>query len=100
MATGDSDSPTVPNPQLLSVAYDVGGLGPTFRRGRLYSAEVDVAELDLEPEEKTTQSHVGTRLEHLSELDTFGESHVVRNTGIVCTIGEGEFSAHPRSLSF
>ena len=54
-------------------------------RSRLYStdsihSESEVPHLDAQL--------ANTHLEHLSLLNVFSQSHIMRNTGIICTIGE------------
>lgn len=60
--------------------YDVQNVGPQYRRGRLYSVDTRVPHIHAQM--------ANTRLEYLSLLNVFAEPFVVRNTGIICTIGE------------
>lgn len=72
--------------RILSVSseFDVQGRVPRPGRARLWSNSSSV---DSEmPKASTTN----TRLEHLCQLNVFGASHIMRNTGIICTIGELE----------
>ena len=64
--------------------YDLLGVGPRYKRGRLYSSDAALGDLDVPHQAAQLAS---TRLEQLSLLDIFSVPHVVRNTGIVCTIG-------------
>ncbi len=54
-------------------------------RSRLYSS--DSLGLEVEVPQQVSQD-VNTHLEHLSLLNIFSSPHIVRNTGIICTIGE------------
>ena len=55
------------------------------RRGRLYSAEPSFTDREVPQMEAQLAN---THLEHLCLLDTSSHPNVVRNTGIICTIGE------------
>lgn len=54
-------------------------------RQRLYSTDTTLGDMDLP---HLAAQMANTRLENLSLLDIFSAPHIVRNTGIVCTIGE------------
>jgi len=64
--------------------YDELNVGPQFRRGRLYSTDPSIMELGVPQMEAQLAN---TRLEHLSLLTIGSHPNVVRNTGIICTIG-------------
>lgn len=68
-----------------SSEFDLLSVGPRYKRGRLYSTDASLGDVDV-PHQAAQQAN--TRLEQLSLLDIFSMPHVVRNTGIVCTIGE------------
>ena len=53
------------------------------KRGRFFST--DSALEAVVPHQEAQMA--STTLEHLSLLDVFTKPHVVRNTGIICTIG-------------
>ena len=55
-------------------------------RQRLYSTDSALS-MELEVPHQEAQM-ANTRLEHLALLDIFSQPNVVRNTGIVCTIGK------------
>lgn len=67
--------------RILSVSSDLNiqGMGG---RSRLWSIDSSV------DSETPRPSLTNTRLEHLCQLNVFGTSHIMRNTGIICTIGE------------
>lgn len=54
-------------------------------RQRLYSTDTTLGDMDLP---HLAAQMANTRLENLSLLDIFSAPHIVRNTGLVCTIGE------------
>jgi pyruvate kinase len=54
------------------------------RQGRLYSTDATLGDLDVP---HLAAQMANTRLENLSLLDIFSAPHVVRNTGLICTIG-------------
>ena len=51
---------------------------------RLYSTDTTLGDMDVP---HMAAQMANTRLENLSLLDIFSAPHLVRNTGIVCTIG-------------
>lgn len=57
---------------------------PHARQTRLYSTDTTMGDMDVP---HLAAQMANTRLENLSLLDIFSVPHVVRNTGLVCTIG-------------
>lgn len=53
------------------------------QRGRMFSTES--SQSDMVPQYRAQWA--STLIEHVSLLDTFSSPNVVRNTGIICTIG-------------
>ncbi len=56
---------------------------PAGPRSRLYSSD----SRNGAEQERLVTTLVSTNLEHLSRLNIISSPHIVRNTGIVCTIG-------------
>ena len=56
------------------------------QRGRMFSTESSQSDPDSVPHSRAQAA--STFIEHVSLLDVFSGPNVVRNTGIICTIGE------------
>ena len=83
-----SDSEEVFSPTGTTVArLDVPLLDSMWmgKRGRYFSTD-STSEGIVMPHREAQSAK--TLLEHVSLLDVFTKPHVVRNTGIICTIGE------------
>ena len=59
------------------------------QRGRMFSTESGRSDSDDVPQYRAQSA--ATNVEHLALLDVFSRPNVVRNTGIICTIGELPF---------
>lgn len=80
------------SPRLLTpdCGFDITRLGAPKRRERLYSDSSACGAVESEPHPPPNYAaqNANTRLEQISLLDTFSTPHLVRNTGVICTIGE------------
>ncbi len=86
MANSGASTPTdetVASPPGVRLGVDDAWTG---KRGRFFSTD-SAKDGDLDVPHSQAQ-RANTYLEHLSLLDTFVKPNVIRNTGIICTIGE------------
>ena len=65
------------------IGLDAGEEAPVRDR---YLSTDSIASDGFVPQQEAQLAN--THLEHLSLLDIFSQPHIVRNTGIICTIGE------------
>ena len=78
-------SPQAYPSQSAGFESDLPDEGPQYKRQRLFSTSSALSDTEV-PHQMAQLAN--TRLEHLSLLDFISQPNVVRNTGIVCTIGE------------
>ncbi len=78
-----TDSPTDDSAYIKGLGVDSQWQG---NRGRMFSTDSSHSESEELPQYKAAAA--STLVEHVSLLDVFSQPNVVRNTGIICTIGE------------
>ena len=66
------------------------------QRGRMFSTESSQSDQDSVPQYRAQCA--ATLIEHVSLLDVFSRPNVVRNTGIICTIGKLGFTPLPWNM--
>ena len=85
--SGGSDSPVFSPgdvPKVIAPSASETDMLQLPRQTRLYSTDTTLGDVDVP---HMAAQMANTRLENLSLLDIFSAPHVVRNTGIICTIG-------------
>ena len=86
VSSGDAEEVFAPGAGTTVVRLDVPLLDTRWmgKRGRHFSTDSTSEGMAVPHQEAQSAK---TLIEHVSLLDVFSKPHVIRNTGIICTIG-------------